>query len=81
MIKWNCNFNIPNSSIQLDVAYITVTDYKVTDDYSIVSIMITDETKEIIVKEYIEKIQKIFNNIDEIYIDLLEQFSNSVIVS
>lgn len=80
MIKWNCNFNIPNSTVQLAEAFIKVVDYKNINNNSFVDIIISDETGNIIVKEYSQKFEKNFNNIDEVYEELLLLFENSKLI-
>jgi hypothetical protein len=45
-----------------------------------VDIIITDETGEIVAKEYIERIDRIFENEIQVYEFLLTQFDDSIIV-
>ncbi len=80
MIKWNCNFNIPDSTIQLNTAFIKVVDYKNINDYSIVDIVITDETGNTTIKEYSKEYTRTVENIDEIYEKLLLDYENVEIV-
>lgn len=81
MIKWNCAFNIPNSSIQVGEAFIKVVEYKNINDKSLVTIRITGETEDIIIKDYVKEYPRLFTNQDEIYEELLLEFENSQIVS
>ncbi len=80
MIKWECNFNIPDSSVQMSVCLIRVSKYVNYDNYSMVDIIITDKTGEIVAKEYIERIDRIFENEIQVYEFLLTQFDDSIIV-
>jgi hypothetical protein len=80
MIKWNCNFNIPDSAIQLSGAYVNVTSYKNINDSSVVDISITDETGFVTVKQYSETFQRSFANVEEIYQELLYKFDNAELV-
>ena len=80
MIKWECNFNIPDSSVQISACLIRVSKYVNYDNYSMVDIIITDETGEIVAKEYVERIDRIFENEIQIYEFLLTKFDNSIIV-
>lgn len=81
MIKWNCNFNIADSTIQLAEAFVKVVDYKNINTHSIVNIIITDVTGEILVKEYSQEFQRTFENVDEIYEELLLDYENVEIVN
>jgi hypothetical protein len=80
MIEWNCNFALEDSSIQLRVAYIKVVEYININNRSEVSVQITDNSGEIIVKEYKKLYDRTFNNDKEIYEELLEDFENSKIL-
>lgn len=80
MIKWNCAFNIPDSTVQLAEAYIKVTDYKNINDHSTVNVIITDETENVIVKEYTQEFNRTFDNVDEIYEEIILDYENSQIV-
>jgi hypothetical protein len=81
MIEWNCNFALEDSSIQLGVAYIKVVEYININNRSEVSVQITDDSGEIIVKEYKKLYDRTFNNDKEIYEELLEDFQNSKIIA
>jgi hypothetical protein len=81
MIKWNCNFNIADSTIQLAEAFVKVVDYENINDHSIVNIIITDVTGEILVKEYSKEYSRTFLNNNEIYEELLLDYENAEIVN
>ena len=80
MIKWKCAFNIPDSTIQVSEAFIKVVDYKNINDHSIVSFIITDDTGNVIIKEYTQEFDRTFENLDEIYEIVLNEFDNSSLV-
>jgi hypothetical protein len=80
MIEWNCNFALEHSSIQLEIAYVRVVEYININDRSEVFIKITDESGEIVVKEYKKLFNRTFNNDKEIYEELLKDFENSKIL-
>ena len=80
MIQWDCNFALEDSSIQLGVAYIKVVDYININNRSKVSVQITDESGEIIVKEYKKLYDRTFNNDIEVYEELLKDYENSRIL-
>jgi bifunctional DNA-binding transcriptional regulator/antitoxin component of YhaV-PrlF toxin-antitoxin module len=80
MIEWNCNFALEDSTIQLGVAHVKVVEYININARSEVAVIITDETGEIIVKEYKKLYDRTFNNDKEIYEELLEDFENSKIL-
>jgi len=81
MIKWNCAFNIPDSTVQLAEAYIKVTDYKNINDHSTVNVIITDETENVTVKEYTQEFNRTFENVDEIYEEILLDYENAEILT
>lgn len=80
MIKWNCAFNIPDSTIQVSEAFIKVVDYKNINDHSTVNLIITDDTGNVIIKEYSQEFNRTFDNVDEIYEIVLNEFDNSSLV-
>jgi hypothetical protein len=80
MIKWNCNFNIPDSTVQLAEAFVKVVEYKNINNHSTVDVIITDESGEVVVKEYTQEFDRTFENVDEIYEVLVEEFEDAVIV-
>ena len=81
MIKWNCNFNIPDSTVQLAEAFIKVVDYKNINTHSMANIIISDESENILIKEYLQEFQRTFENVDEIYEELLLNYENAEIVN
>lgn len=80
MIVWQSNFNIPDATVQLAVAYVIVTGYENVNANSVVTVQITDETKETVVKQYQQSFDRTFNNLDEIYVALQPEFTPSQIV-
>jgi hypothetical protein len=80
MIKWNCNFNIPDSTVQLAEAFVKVVEYKNINNHSTVDVIITDESGEVVVKEYTQEFDRTFENVDEIYEVLVEEFEDAVIL-
>jgi hypothetical protein len=80
MIKWNCNFNIPDSTVQLAEAFVKVVEYKNINNHSTVDVIITDESGEVVVKEYTQEFDRTFENVDEIYEVLIQEFEDAVIV-
>lgn len=80
MIKWNCNFNIDESTVQLDVALIRLLSNKIINDQTEIEILITDQTGNIVVKQIKQLIDTPINNVDAIYKYLLTQYLNSTII-
>lgn len=81
LIKWECAFQIPDSTVQLAEAFVKIVEWKNINDNSEVFIVINDTTGEIIVKEYTKTYNKTFNNIEEVYQELLKDFNNAVVES
>ena len=80
MIKWNCAFNIPDSTVQLAEAFVKVVEYKNINNHSTVDVIITDESGEIVEKEYTQEFDRTFENVDEIYEVLVEDFEDAVVI-
>jgi hypothetical protein len=80
MIKWECNFNIPDSTSQLDIAYVKIVDYKTINERTEVNLQICDVTGDIVVKEYQKEFHRTFQNTDELYEEIVKDYENSVIV-
>jgi hypothetical protein len=80
MIKWNCAFNIPDSTVQLAEAFVKVVEYKNINNHSTVDVIITDESGEIVAKEYTQEFDRTFENVDEIYEVLVEDFEDAVVI-
>jgi hypothetical protein len=81
MIEWNCNFNIEDSVVQLDRAYVKVVDYININNHSEVNVRISDVDGEIVVREYVRLFDRTFNNVREIYEELLPEFQDSKIIN
>lgn len=79
MIKWNCNFNIPDSTVQLAEAFVKVVEYKNINNHSTVDVLITDESGEVVVKEYTKEFNRTFENVDEIYEVLTGDYKDALI--
>jgi hypothetical protein len=80
MIKWYCNFNIQDSTVQLPEAFVRVVSYKNINDHSSVNVMICNEDETIIVKEYTKTYDRIFNNVEEVYEELIKDFFDAEII-
>jgi hypothetical protein len=81
MIKWNSNFNIVDSTIQLAEAFVKVVDYKNINNHSTVNVSIADESGNVIIKEYTKEFARTFENVDEIYEELLLDYEDAEIIS
>jgi len=79
MIKWNCKFNIPDSTVQSNVALVSIENFENRVTNCKVLIKISQENGDII-KEYEKIIEGIFNDENEIYPILLNDFENAEIV-
>lgn len=80
MIKWNCNFNIEDSSVQVDIAYVIIEGFVNRTTNCKVNIKIVDESNQILIKQYDKIIEGIYNDEDEIYPVLLNDFENAEVV-
>ncbi len=80
MIKWHCNFNIPESSVQLSDALIKVQHFTNIIDSCEVNIVILSEEGEVI-KEETHEYNRLFSDENDIYAYLLTQFDNSELIA
>lgn len=80
MIKWNCNFNIIDSTIQTSTAMIIIDKFQNRATNCKVYVKIMDESMEILIKSYEQIIEGIFNDEYEIYPILLNDFVDAEIV-
>lgn len=80
MIKWNCNFAIEDSSIQLNTVTIYVNSFKNVNGNCEVSLLMTDEFSTYTVKEYTHTFDKELSNTDAVYQELLTVYNDSVII-
>ena len=80
MIKWNCAFNIPDSTIQLSEAYVKAIDFVNINQRCEVNIQITDLSGEVVVKEYMQNFDRTFVNDTEIYEEILSEFTDASII-
>lgn len=81
MIKWNCSFNIPDSSIQCAEAHIKILSYENINDHSNVNVLMFNKDEDVVIKEYTKEFQRTFDNEDEIYEELIKDFEDAEIVS
>lgn len=81
MIRWDCNFNITDSTIQLSHAMIEVPQYKNVNGRSKVDVIITDESKEVVIRSYTREFDRTFANMDEVYEELVKDFSDAAIIA
>lgn len=79
MIKWNSNFNIPDSAIQIANVHIKIISYETDGKSTIAKVSMTDETGEITVKEYQQTFDRSFTSKNDIYLHMLEQFNGAKI--
>jgi hypothetical protein len=80
MIKWNCNFQIPDSSTQLDVAVIVIESFKNIGNTCVVTFNLMNDLQEYIVKTYTKTFDQRFENEDSIYAVEVNQYQDSIIV-
>lgn len=80
MIKWNCAFQIPDATVQLDVAYIHIVSFKNVGSTCVVNIKMTNDVGDVIVKEYLEVLNKNYTTEEEIYLDLVNNFADAEVV-
>lgn len=79
-LKWNANFQIEDSTIQLGEAFIRVTAFENVNGQCNVEYMITDVTEQSLVKYVRKTYDRTFANEAEIYGELLTEYENSEIV-
>lgn len=79
MIKWNANFQIEDSTVQVAVAYVIIESFVNRSTNCKVVIVIKDE-QENEIKRYFKIIEGIYNDEEEIYPILLNDFENAEIV-
>lgn len=80
MIRWQSNFNIPDVTVQLAVAYVKVLGFKNVGSTSTVDIEITDELGDVIVKQYQQHFDKAFNSNEDIYLEILPEFNPAELI-
>lgn len=79
-IRWESNFNMQDATVQLAVALVIVVSYENINTSAVANIKITDETGEIVAKEYRQQFTRTFANVDEVYETILPEFSPAEIV-
>lgn len=77
MIKWNSNFQIENSMIQLAEAIISIQSFENMGKKCNVTVVITDETLENIARIDSHTIDGNFSNEEDIYPKLLAKYPDS----
>lgn len=80
MIKWQSNFNIPDATVQLAVAYVKVLSFKNIGSTSIADIEISDESGNTIVKQYQQYFEKTFGSEEEVYLEILPEFNPAELI-
>jgi hypothetical protein len=80
MIQWHCNFNLPDSIVQLDYAYIKVIEYLNINQRSEALIRISDYSGDVIIREYRQNFDRTFQNEIEIYEEIMAEFDNSILI-
>jgi len=80
MLKWNCNFAIEDSSVQLNTVVIYVTSFRNVNGNCEASLVMKDEFSLYTVKEYTYTFNKELTNIDAVYQELLTVYNDSVII-
>jgi hypothetical protein len=77
MLHWNCNFNIPDSTIQVATATISVVDFKIIDNTTYVDVSIEDASTNIHIKYETLNIQEVLADVSEIESRLLQIYQDS----
>lgn len=80
MIKWNCNFQIPDSVAQASIALVKVVEFSAIGLQTKILIEITNEEGDNILKQYEMILNKSYSSVDAIYADLVKEFDNAEIV-
>lgn len=78
MIKWNCNFQIPNSTVQLAIVFIKINTFENAGNECNIVLSFEDEQFNKIKDESLT-IAGNYNTLSEIYIQLLGVYPNSEI--
>lgn len=81
MIKWNSNFNIENSSIQLATAMIKILSFNNNESECNVDLLITDEDQTYTVKQTVVTISGNYTDIDSVYLEVVKLFENAELVA
>ena len=80
MIKWQSNFEIQDSALQLGTAWVTVDSYETVDGVTTVQVKIADDTGENIAKQYAKTYDRTFANLQEIYAELVKDFDPAEVI-
>jgi hypothetical protein len=79
-LKWNANFQIEDSTIQLGEAYIRVVTFQNVNSKCKVEYMITDDAEQALAKYVRKTYERNFANEAEVYEELLTEYENSEII-
>lgn len=79
-IKWDANFCIEDSTVQLGESYICLVEYVNINTRSNVTYMITDMSEQVIAKKITKVYDRTFANEIEVYDQLLSEYEGSEIV-
>lgn len=88
MIKWYCNFNIPDSTVQLLEAFIKLVSYKNVNNTCVASFEIVtgeklvsdDIVTDVVIKNYTSVYDKNCANEDEVYLEELKKYNDAEMV-
>ena len=79
-IKWNSNFQIPESTVQFAETFIRVVKFENVDSKCNVEYIMTDESEQNLAKYVRVQINRTFANEAEVYNYLLAEFEGSEII-
>lgn len=80
MIKWCCNFNIPNVSIQLPTAIVKIVDISDNEYGSSVLVHVLDESEVNLICKFTHTFDRHFTNETEIYEQLIAEYQPGVLI-
>ena len=80
MIRWESNFNIPDSTVQVAVAYVRVVSHEIKNSETLIRVVITGEVEDVVIKEYDQTLAGQFSDIGSIYEEIMPEFMPSSLV-
>lgn len=80
MIKWNSNFQIEESMIQLAEAYVEIESFDNIGDTCEINVIISDESKENIAKRQTHVVNTNCQSLADAYDKLLSEYPDSELV-
>lgn len=80
MIRWQSDFNIPDSTVQLAVTVIRVDSFRQIGNDTMIEVRMTDETGEILVKGYEQLLTGAYQDLASIYEAISPEFSPSELI-